>query len=515
MPRSRRERERRRIRYTDAKETAEKQQMGFTPTTVKLPKGIRLFYWKKDKRKYKLRVIPFWPDNSNPNADPEHLHWERSMNCHEGLGPDGRDRYPCLIDNKWRDEKRCPVHEYAKRLAKKGADDDYVDSVEKRKKRQLIAVIDQENKDKGIQIYEGPYYNGLGELIDNKINALDDDSKKRNFYHLKGGSILVVTVKSSSFSNEDRSGSFLKPIDLEIETGARDLPESVLDDVPCLDKLVNRLSYEELKEVVEQGEAGNGDDKEDDKSNRRRKSKGKSKISRGDTVNHPKYGKCEVTKISADGTTVTLEDGDEEVHTGIELEEIKKWEKARAKKRDEEEEEDEDDEEEEEEEEDDDEEEEEEEDEPKKKSKKGKKKSKKDEEDEDEEEEEDEDEDDDEDEEEEPKKKKGKKSKKDEEEDDDEDEEDEDDDEDEDEKEEEDEPKKKSKKKSKKDEDEDEDEEEEDEEPLKPSKKKGKKSKKDDDEDEDEDEDDWSDDDEDEEEEDDEPKKKKGKKSKK
>ena len=473
------------IKYGDSKRAAQGHgESDFTPSTFKVPDGMKLFRFKKEGT-YKLAIIPYQVGKLNKAKGIEEgdAHWELSFSDHGGLGPSHKQRETC---NRVMFDGKCAACDHRTRLARLD-DDDMKEMLQslREKKRTLMLVYDLKDPDSGIQLFESSFYKGFPELIVNKINA-DEDGELgyADFYKLGlDGMNLQVLVEEEKWNGN----TVFKPVNVEFLPRKKEIPESFFDDAPCLDELIKKADQKKLKELLAGEEADEKDEDEDDDEDDdededeapKKKKKGKpapSKKSKkddddededddeddedededeedekpakkkggkstkiptakeagikvGTKVEHEDYGECTVTHISSDGTALRIEDEDEEEHKGIGVADVEVM--------------------------DDDDEDDDEDEAPKKKGKPAPKKSKKDDDDEEDDEDEDDDDEDedDDDEDEKPKKKKSKpapKSKKKSDDDDDEDEDD--DDEDEDEK-----PKKKGKKKKSDDDDDDED----------------------------------------------------------
>lgn len=327
---NRKDKEKRQIRYSDAKATAQKQQSGFTPDSITLPKGVHLFSFREDKL-YRLDVIPFFTKEGNPMCDAEMLHWERTYWAHGNIGANN-GRYACLRRTFG---KKCPICDHAALLQKKGGDPELIKELGNPSKRQLIALINQDDRDKGIQVYEGPYYFGLGQLIDIKIDSSSEDSTHREFFYLDKGSRLTVRAKQEAFQGR----SFFKPVNVEMELRRKPLPESILDEVPCLDDLPREVPYDKLNEIFLQAADVEEEEKEDeDKQSRTTVSMGGKNSSKngqdddeepdepeededeaiklGSKIMHKTYGLCEVIKDPAKTKgKLTLEDEEGEEHS--------------------------------------------------------------------------------------------------------------------------------------------------------------------------------------------------------
>jgi hypothetical protein len=465
---TRREKEKRKIRYTDTKKTIDKMDSGFV-ASIRLPKGVEGFAFRKAK-KYKIDIMPYVVGKGNPNAPEGEVHWERTYYVHKGIGAEGK-QHTCLRKTF---AKKCPICEYVAKLRQNPATPpDLIKSLDS-KRRQLFVVKDYGDPDKGFQVFETGYFMTFGELLKEKLDA---STKYAKFFHLgKGGMTLTVSVVDTEFPTADGgSKSWNKPKNIEMDERAEDYDDDVLDEMPCLDECIVELPYDELKELffetkdVQKGkgkkskedddeddadeeeeddddsddddDAGDEDDEDDDDTGEDEEEDEEEDedesataddlgIEVDSTIKHKKHGECTVVHVSGDGEVLRLKKG-KKIIKGVPVSECKLVEP---------------------EDDDDDEDEEEEEKTPKKKKGKAKKEEEEEDDDEDNDDDEDEEEDDEEDEEEEeeetPKKKgKGKKPKDEEEDEDDEDWGDDDVPFDEDEEEEEEKPKKKGKKK--------------------------------------------------------------------
>lgn len=344
MANTRREKEKKKMRYSNAKEVADKQSRGFELTTLNLPKGMSLLTFK-EAGMVKLDCLPYVCKAGNPMADEGMVHYERTYYVHKGINPSDDKASYCCPQKCF--GKPCPVCEYVGTIRNQpDTDQDLVKSLNS-KKRQIFAVIDKAHRDKGIQIHEGSYYNGLGELIDNKIDASDEDSPYRTFHHLDSGMSLHISVKPNppyGNSAENLEMVARKPI----TGGLSDDGESVMVgdmEVPCLDSLLKEVSYDFLQDLI-QGKAesvdNDGDDSEVDESDstdepvvkKKKKSplpdddedEGDSDLESeheedgyevGDMVMYKKFGLCEVVKVNPKTGNLRLEDDNGDLHENV------------------------------------------------------------------------------------------------------------------------------------------------------------------------------------------------------
>lgn len=311
MSNVRREKEKRRIQYVKAKEAAEKDLSGFDVTTIDLPKGMSLFSFKKEDH-YRIDVLPYVVGKKNPRADEGMIYYERRYYVHKNIGPENK-WYTCPAKTFGHP---CPVCEHVHELEQGGRDKKTIDAL-RAKMRQLWAIVDLDDDEKKIQIHEGPYYNGLGELLSTKIAALENDDPRNDFFHLDGGMTLKVYAKSESGG----TGKFIKPVDIDMVPRRKGYDESVLDDVPCLDKLPRELSYDELHEIYYQtgGKKSDSNGSEEFSDNN---DQDKFDLKEKDEVVY-KNKECEIVSVGRDGL-LTLESSDGKVYKKVDPKEVEK-----------------------------------------------------------------------------------------------------------------------------------------------------------------------------------------------
>lgn len=244
-------REARKIVYTKPKERIADREKGWTPTTFTVPDGMETFKFRKEKT-YRLTIVPFVVGEGNPSADPGTIHFERTYYTHANVGPQ-ETAQTCSLKSF---SEPCPICQQMALLTRQGNLSDDMKSALRPKERQLWLVIDHDERDKGIQLLECAHFGkgaGFGEMLDNKLDAADEDSPYQNFFHLgTDGMTLVVKTKKDSFNGRE----FYKPINMELEPRREkdSVPESILDKAPCLDDLIIKPDYDELSELFHGGD---------------------------------------------------------------------------------------------------------------------------------------------------------------------------------------------------------------------------------------------------------------------
>lgn len=328
MATQRQKREKRKIVYSSAKERAEKHESGFSRTAYSVPDGMEQFQIKKAGT-YKLDIIPFVAGKGNPFAEEGSVHYERTFYQHGGIGAEQKP-YTCPARTFG---KKCPICEEAMKL-RRGDDPEAAKDI-RTSERQLFLVIDHADAEKGVQLWEISHF-AFGAALDEKIKSSDDEDGYENFFHLDDGMYLKVTFK------EDSGGKFkfLKCTNIEMRARSKPLPDSLLDEVPCLDDLIILTPYDKLKSIylMEEGD----EDGDEPKASRNGKKVAKKKpaareeeeepeepeeeetqtadeagITVGCRVDHADLGECVVARISKDGTSLTLEDEAGDTHKAV------------------------------------------------------------------------------------------------------------------------------------------------------------------------------------------------------
>lgn len=319
-----------------------KHRSGGDWTTITIPEGVTVFQPKEGS--YKLDIVPYKVGKGNPYAEPGLWYYERTFFTHRGVGPNN-ESYVCTAKTTG---GRCPVCDYRAKLARDpDADEKLVDAL-KPKERQLWLVFDHKEPEKGVQLFESSFHT-FGKLLEKKRKAADEDeTHKRDFDDWESGSTLKVLFSEESAG----SYSFIDCSDIEFKPRANGLDRDLLDHGVCLDDIPKVMEYDRLKGILLQTEAEEPEDEDEDEDKPVLK-KGKAKaasdeddvepapkkakapatkeanpaddagLEEGMRVKHKKFGVCEIVRISGDGTSLTLEDEDDETHRSVAVDEVK------------------------------------------------------------------------------------------------------------------------------------------------------------------------------------------------
>jgi hypothetical protein len=290
---------------------------------VNTPDDVQLFQLDKPGIR-RIDILSYKVGKGNPWAKQGEKHYERTFWTHVNVGPDGK-RYVCPAKTV---NKRCPICEEWNALQRTGDEDLSEEELKKKinslapKERQLFNVIDVEARDKGVQIWDFSYHL-FGKLLDAELKNADEDEDFAFFCDLADGYTLKLGVGEKSFM-----GRQFREVETISFKARKDYPEEILDDLHCLDDLLIIQPYDKLKALFHQIEVTDDDDDDDEPEEKPRRSRREKEPEPDDEPEpEPKkestaddYGleegdmvsfndrKCEIVRISGDGTSITLED---------------------------------------------------------------------------------------------------------------------------------------------------------------------------------------------------------------
>jgi hypothetical protein len=231
----------------------------------------------------------------------------------------------------------------------------------------LIHLHRQDEDDDEIQLYETSHAT-FGRLLDDcRQDAEDDETYIRDFDDPDAGALLKASYR------EEDAGTFkyIECYKIEFRARPNGLDPKLLEHGIDLDAVVKVLPYDELKKAFEQEveDQGNGEeetrgckpqalktnDDDSDESPGRKGKPGSNKVEEpekprqpekaqdeksppkrkgvtaqeagleeGEKVQTRKFGVCEIVRISRDGTSLTVEDEDGEIHTTVGVDEVRK-----------------------------------------------------------------------------------------------------------------------------------------------------------------------------------------------
>lgn len=192
-----------------------------------------------------------------------------------GAGDDSK-RFVCPAKTAQAVDKRCPICEYRAALIKSGEDPTLAEEL-KPKQRQLFNILDHDDEDKGIQIYEvSPHMFGFM-LDDEDITQADKKFDGRFYGDFQDGLAIVARFNQGSFSG--RKFAEIARIDFEFRD---DLEEQlVFNEAIDFDAHLRILPYDELSnKFFETGSTDLNKDQNEGKGTNSREERGKGSESR-------------------------------------------------------------------------------------------------------------------------------------------------------------------------------------------------------------------------------------------
>lgn len=341
MALNRREKEKQQARKSDARAWADKKDVRFEPTAIRLPDGVST--WKPSKEGiYKIDVIPYIAGKNNPNADAGMEHFERTYHVHRIPAPNGRSLWYCCTSECF--SKGCFVCKWMNQNGG-SADPDLLSKL-RAQKRLLMNVLDvttRESKEQGIQILDQAFgtekHPSFGQVLKNKIRSVEEYG---DFANLEGGYTLHCTVQEGSWPG----GKFMQIVNVEMVRRKHDYPLDILKKAICLDKCLIEQTEETMRQAIlqetadeEADEKTEADDPEieaEDAEEGPETAVGKPRgagrshtqeaelnLKVGDWVMY-KGETMTIQRISGDGTSLTLEDNDEAVYKLVAVDKVKK-----------------------------------------------------------------------------------------------------------------------------------------------------------------------------------------------
>lgn len=263
-----RDRKKREEKVVSARKRVEQHDQGSTRTYLAIPEGVTQFIIKKAGT-FRLDFVPFTAGMGNPFADEGSDTYERTYWVHRGIGANN-GTYCCLARTFG---KPCPVCEYRGQLLKDGGEDHekVADSL-KPKERQLFAVWDHADKEKGVQVWDFPWWN-FGKHLDNKIRNSDEEE---GYEYFASSSIRGKTLKIGATEDSGGEYKFINCADIEFKDRREALPDVIVDSCPCLDTIPVEMPYADLKKILLQAP----EEKDEETSSRNRKAPATKKSSK-------------------------------------------------------------------------------------------------------------------------------------------------------------------------------------------------------------------------------------------
>jgi hypothetical protein len=247
------------FQYATTKDRMDNREQKGGKSVLKIPEGVKRYKLEKEGKEL-LDVMAFIAGEGNNAVDPGIAYWEKTYFVHPDVGPN----QATVVCNARTFDKPCPICEKRVEMQKEGAEKDDVKPLYP-KQKQAFLVTDRKNKEDGIQVFETYGYTkdgtAFGERLDAKLEAVSDepDHPYHSFWHLENGMTLQVMAKKQTMPN----GSFIAAGNIELLPRKSQYKDEMLEEIPCLDDMVEEADYDEVKalflgEEVEEEEKPKG-----------------------------------------------------------------------------------------------------------------------------------------------------------------------------------------------------------------------------------------------------------------
>ena len=210
---------------------------------VDIPQGRQLELKETHRGGVCVKRLDFLPyvTSNNPEVGKGEIWFRRSYGVHRGIGVDAKTRLCPKLTYK----EACFVCEEQSEMYKaaKSKEDKDIAGALYHKKRELYNVIDRDDEDKGVQVFDISYH-----LFGKKLKVELDtapDYRYDGFADLKGGFTLVCRFAKKTFGETE----FFEIDRIDFEA-REDYDEEVLKETIDLDTLFRPLTYDQLKKEM-------------------------------------------------------------------------------------------------------------------------------------------------------------------------------------------------------------------------------------------------------------------------
>ena len=252
------------------KRAEEREKQGGGGTKYNLPSDVNFF---QIKRRFAMDIIPYVVSvDDHPEGVSKGDYWyQRTVWVHYSVGAEEKS-YICLKTAK----KRCPICEHRAELMKQDKPDEELLKALKPREREIFNVYDQEDPDKGVQLWDVSYHL-FGKHLEEEIR--EGKPEYAGFSEPEGGFTLKVRA-----TEENMGGNkFMEASRIDFEE-REPLDEKILAKALDLDKILKVLSYDELDRIFLELEepTDKQDAKEEEESSRQQETKQRRGESTGD-----------------------------------------------------------------------------------------------------------------------------------------------------------------------------------------------------------------------------------------
>lgn len=227
---------------------------------IETPEGVNKFEPKVIKGGMHLDIVPYVIDIDNhPSGMKKGEMWyERTYFIHRDVGVDNKARI-CLLKTF---KKSCPVCEHREGLTKQGKDKELTKALLP-KERQLFNVIDRDDEDKGVQLWDISYHL-FGKQLEKEVR--EGKEEYAGFAELHDGFTLNVRFEARTLPTKDGSKPtpFMDADRIDFEK-REDYGKDILEETLNLDELLVELTYKQLEIEFLQLEDSDVENTSDDK----------------------------------------------------------------------------------------------------------------------------------------------------------------------------------------------------------------------------------------------------------
>jgi len=304
-----------------ARKRLETHKSGFVMTSLNVDKDVKFFKTTAAGVR-RVDVIPYRAGKGNPVAEEGELHFERTYWSHRAIGPNN-ESYVCRAKTAG---LPCPVCEHRAKLAADPNGDEALVKQLAPRERQLWNVVDVDDDDGGVQLWDISFHL-FGKLLDAEITNADEDEEYEYFADLEDGYTLKLGFEEKKFG---QGRPYYEVVTIGFKARKQGYDEDILEQVVCLDDALIIPDYDELKKIFLQMEDADDEPDEPPKRRKRRAPKDEDEdedgdlltaeeagIAEGDLVSHAKFGDCEIVRISKDGTSLVIEDDEGKSHRAV------------------------------------------------------------------------------------------------------------------------------------------------------------------------------------------------------
>ena len=228
------------------KRAEERESRGGGGTKYNLPENVTFFSPKKHAT---LDILPYTVSVDNhPEDVPKGEQWyQRTIFVHFGVGTEEKS-YLCLKTIK----KKCPICTHRSQMMNDPNADEEIVKQLRAKERELFNVYDQDDPDKGVQLWDISNYN-FGAKLEEELR--EGRSEWAGFAEPVDGFTLKVRFSEEQIGKT----KYMQASRIDFEE-RKSLDKKLLSQVLDLDKILKVLSYEQLEKIFLGVDGENGEE---------------------------------------------------------------------------------------------------------------------------------------------------------------------------------------------------------------------------------------------------------------